>query len=34
MTTYIKCPFTNKTFTMGEWELEKEKRKESMYREK
>ena len=33
MTAYIRDPFTGKTFTCAEWELEKERRKEQMAKE-
>jgi len=33
MTSYIRDPFTGKTFTLKDWEVEKQRRKEQMARE-
>jgi len=33
LTGFIRDPFTGKTFTCGEWELEKQRRKEQMAKE-
>ena len=30
MTKFIRDPFTNKTFTLKDWEIEKQRRKEQM----